>query len=116
MTDEDLGQATIVYDDPNEGTVEKTVDNEHLAYFQDHWIVKTGQDADRDIVRRIPIQQVHYVERSVEEFEEEVATLRNQVESFAGNLRERLFGTEGQESSEESLSIDVGDESNSSSR
>jgi hypothetical protein len=116
MTDEDLGQATIVYEDPNEGTVEKTVDNELLAYFQDHWILKTDEEGDRDIVRRIPLHKVYYVERSVEEFEEEVATLRNQVESFAGNLRERLFGSEQGESSEESLSIDVGDDSNSSSR
>ncbi|EJN58043.1 hypothetical protein [Halogranum rubrum] len=117
MTDEELGQATIVYEDPNEGTVEKTVDNEHIAYFQDHWILKTDEQDDRDIVRRIPLQNVYYVERSVEEFEEEVATVRNQVESFAGNLRERLFGSEQQDDGEtESLTIDVGDDSDDDSQ
>ena len=116
MTEEELGQATIVYEDPNEGTVEKQIDNEHVAYFQDHWILKTDEQDGQDIVRRIPLQRVYYVERSVEEFEEEVATVRNQVESLAGNLRERLFGSEQQnESSEESLSIDVGDDSNDES-
>jgi hypothetical protein len=112
MTDQELGQATIVYEDPHEGTVEKQVDNEHIAYFQDHWILKTDEQDGRDIVRRIPIQKVHYVERSVEEFEEEVATVRNQVESLAGNLRERLFGSEQQSDSGESLTIDVGEDSN----
>lgn len=92
MVEEDLGTATIVYETPEEGTVERTVQNEHIAYFQDHWIVKTDDDAARDIVRRIPFDRVHYVERSVEEFEDEVATLRNQVESVARGLRERLFG------------------------
>ncbi|XVH32032.1 hypothetical protein ACNS7O_02290 [Haloferacaceae archaeon DSL9] len=89
--EKDLGTATIAYDDPDEGTVTKTVPNEHVAYFQDHWIIKTDEDEQgRDIVRRIPAQRVHYVERSVEEFEEEVKTLRNQVQSFADDLRSKL--------------------------
>ncbi|MCO8265803.1 hypothetical protein NKF06_04215 [Haloferax sp. AB510] len=93
MTDTDLGTAVIVYDDPDEGTVEKRVENENIAYFQDHWIVKRDEDASgNDVVRRIPIQRVHYVERSVEEFEAEVKTLRNQVESFAKNLQSSLLG------------------------
>ncbi|RDZ63980.1 hypothetical protein C5B90_12800 [Haloferax sp. Atlit-12N] len=93
MTDTDLGTAVIVYDDPDEGTVEKRVENESIAYFQDHWIVKLDEDAGgNDVVRRIPIQRVHYVERSVEEFETEVKTLRNQVESFAKNLQSSLLG------------------------
>ncbi|AKU08021.1 MULTISPECIES: hypothetical protein [Haloferax] len=93
MTDTDLGTAVIVYDDPDEGTVEKRVENENIAYFQDHWIVKLDEDAGgNDVVRRIPIQRVHYVERSVEEFETEVKTLRNQVESFAKNLQSSLLG------------------------
>ncbi|WP_394739790.1 hypothetical protein [Natronococcus roseus] len=97
MVDEDLelerdvGEATIVYDEPDEGTVRKTVPNEHVAYFQDHWIIKTDEDEDgRDIVRRIPAQRVHYVERSVEEFEEEVSTLVDQVQSFASDLRTKI--------------------------
>ena len=89
----DIGQATIVYDDPDEGTVEKTVPNEHIAYFQDHWIIKTEEDDQgNDIVRRIPSRRVHYVERSVEEFEEEVKTVKNQVQSVADTLRSRFLG------------------------
>ncbi|WP_436343806.1 hypothetical protein [Natronorubrum sp. FCH18a] len=97
MVDEDLelerdiGQATIVYEEPDEDTVRKTVPNEHIAYFQDHWIVKTDEDEEgHDIVRRIPAQRVHYVERSVEQFEEEVKTLVDQVQSFAADLRTKL--------------------------
>lgn len=87
----DIGQATIVYDEPDEGTVRKTVPNEHIAYFQDHWIIKTDEDEEgHDIVRRVPAQRVHYVERSVEQFEEEVATLVDQVQSFAADLRTKL--------------------------
>ena len=39
MVDEDLelerelGQTTIGFDDPDEGTVKKIVPNEHIAYF-----------------------------------------------------------------------------------
>lgn len=91
MVETDLGTATIVYEDPDDGTVEKTVDNEHIAYFQDHWIVKTGDnEGDRDTVRRIPHQRVYYVERSVEEFEEEVETLVDQVQSIASDLRTKI--------------------------
>lgn len=93
MVEEDLGEATIAYEDPNGETVEKTVQNEHVAYFQDHWLVKTGQDEEgRDLVRRIPAQRVYYVERTVEEFEEEVRTLRDQVQSVAEDLRTKLLG------------------------
>ncbi|APX96195.1 hypothetical protein [Natronorubrum daqingense] len=87
----DLGEATIVYDEPDEGTVNKTVPNEHIAYFQDHWIIKTDEDEEgHDIVRRIPAQRVHYVERSVEQFEEEVQTVVDQVQSFAADLRTKI--------------------------
>ncbi|WP_255197105.1 hypothetical protein [Halorarius litoreus] len=92
MVDEDFGTATIVYEDPYDGTVERTVENEHIAYFQDHWILKVDESDGHDVVRRIPYERVHYVERSVDEFREEVGTLTNQVESFADDLRETLFG------------------------
>ncbi|TYL37528.1 hypothetical protein CV102_16295 [Natronococcus pandeyae] len=105
MVDEDLelerdvGEATIVYDEPDDGTVEKTVPNEHIAYFQDHWIIKTNEDEEgHDIVRRIPSRRVHYVERSVEEFEEEVQTLVDQVQSFASDLRTKIPVGSGGES------------------
>jgi hypothetical protein len=89
--DEDIGEATIVYEHPEEGTVEKEVPNEHIAYFQDHWLIKTGEDDQgRDLVRRIPAGRVHYVERTVERFEEEVKTLKDQVQSFAKDIRTKL--------------------------
>jgi hypothetical protein len=99
MVEEDLGEAIIAYEDPDEGTVERTVQNEHVAYFQDHWIIKTDEtEGGRDTVRRIPAQRVYYVERSVEEFEQEVATLADQVQSFTDDLRSKLLGGVGSES------------------
>ena len=93
MVDTDLGEATIVYEDPDDGTTEKTIENEHVAYFQDHWIVKTGEhEQGHDVVRRIPAKRVYYVERSVEEFEHEVETLRDQVQSMADEIRSKLLG------------------------
>ncbi|ELY42525.1 hypothetical protein [Natronorubrum sulfidifaciens] len=108
----ELGDATIVYDDPDEGTVEKTVPNEHVAYFQDHWIIKTDEDDQgHDIVRRIPSGRVHYVERSVEQFEDEVETLVDRVQSFASALQTKIpVGGDGDERRErrEPHRIDVG--------
>jgi hypothetical protein len=97
--EEDIGEATIVYETPDEGTVEKTVPNEHTAYFQDHWIIKTDEDDQgRDTVRRIPHQRVYYVERSVEEFEQEIETLYDRVESFATRLQTKIpIGGDGGE-------------------
>jgi hypothetical protein len=93
MADTDLGTATIVYDHPEDGTVEQTVENEHIAYFQDHWLIRQEEDdAGNDIVRRIPKERVHYVDRSVEAFEDEIGTLRNQVESVADDIRSKVFG------------------------
>jgi len=108
MVDKDLGDATIVYDDPDDGTVQRTVQNEHLAYVQDHWILKVEERDDRDVVRRIPVQRVHYVERSVEEFEDEVSTLKRQVVSAADDLRSKVFGS-GRGDHREPHRIDVED-------
>ncbi len=108
MVETELGKATIVYEHPHEGTVERTVQNEHLAYFQDHWILKTDEDDQgRDTVRRIPIQRVHYVERTVEEFESEISSLRRQVESLADDVRSKLRGTETETEAEPSESIEI---------
>lgn len=111
MANPELGEAVIVYEDPEEGTTERTVQNERIAYFQDHWILKFDEDdAGNDVVRRIPRENVHYVDRSVEKFEQEVQTLRNQVESFADDLRSTLFGDErksGESGESEPLRIDV---------
>ena len=110
MADPDLGTATIVYDDPDEGTVEHTVENERIAYFQDHWIVKLDEDdAGNDIVRRIPYERVYYVERSVERFEDEVKTLRNQVESFAEDIQSTLLGDDESDGGDpERIDVDSG--------
>jgi hypothetical protein len=36
VPDPELGQATIVYDDPDGEKTSREVDNEHIVYFQDH--------------------------------------------------------------------------------
>lgn len=99
----DIGQATIVYEDPEDGTVERTVENEQIVYFQDHWLLKAGEDDEgNDVVRRIPDHKVYYVERSVEEFEEEIKTIRNQVQSFADDIRGKLpIGGQDEEETDE---------------
>jgi hypothetical protein len=80
LPDPELGQATIVYDDPDGETTSREVDNEHIVYFQDHWQLKTGTDDEgNDVVRRIPRQRVHYVERSVEEFQDRVDAMIDQA-------------------------------------
>ncbi|WP_134671912.1 hypothetical protein [Halorussus marinus] len=108
MVERELGHATIVYEDPDDGTVERTVENEHVAYFQDHWLVKTDDhDADHDVVRRIPANRVYYVERSVEEFEAEMKTIRDQVQSVADDLRSKLFGDQTHGDETEVYRIDV---------
>ncbi|MEE6208683.1 hypothetical protein U3A55_00730 [Salarchaeum sp. III] len=111
--EDDLGTAKIVYDDPDEGTVEREIENENIAYFQDHWILKVDEDDGKDVVRRIPVERVHYVERSVETFEDEVSTLKSQVESFAGDVRDTIFGgrTQTSESSDVTrIDVESGDE------
>ncbi len=100
MTDTDLGTATIVYEHPEEGTVEEEVENKDIAYFQDHWMLKRDEDeSGNDLVRRIPAQRVYYVDRSVEAFEEEVKTVKDQVESLASDLRSKLPGRTQREES-----------------
>ncbi|EMA49236.1 hypothetical protein C450_18273 [Halococcus salifodinae DSM 8989] len=84
MVDPELGRATIVYDKLDEGQVEITVDNEYIAYFDDHWLVKVGEDDDgNDVVRRIPRDRVQHVERSVEKFQDK-------LDMMADEARERL--------------------------
>lgn len=91
MSELELGQATIVYDHPEEEQTEVTVDNEQLVYARDHWMVRSGtDDAGNDLMMQIPKERVHYVERNVERFEEEAQTIRRRVESMARDLRQRL--------------------------
>ncbi|MFB6178257.1 MAG: hypothetical protein ABEI77_00870 [Halorientalis sp.] len=87
----ELGEATIVYEDPKEGRTEMTVDNEELLYAQDHWVLPVGTDEEgNDLMRHLPRDRVHHVDRNVEQFEEEVATIRHRVESIARDLQDRL--------------------------
>lgn len=91
MSQLELGQATIVYDDPEEGQTEETVENEQLVYARDHWMVRSGtDDQGNDLMKQIPKERVHYVERNVERFEEEASTIKRRVESMARDLRQRL--------------------------
>lgn len=89
----ELGQATIVYEGPDGDRVEETVENEKILYARDHWVLLAGSDDQgNDLMRQIPRGRVHRVERNVEQFEEEAATLRHRVESIADDLRQRLPG------------------------
>lgn len=91
MTELELGQATIVYDHPEEGQADLTVDNEQIVYARDHWMVVTGTDEEgNDLMKQIPRDRVHHVERNVERFEEEARTVRHRVESIARDLRQKL--------------------------
>jgi hypothetical protein len=95
ITEREVGQATIVYEDPDGERAEKRVENDGIAYFQDHWIVRTGEtDEGHDTVRRIPNHRVYYVERDVEEFKQEVRSLRNQVQSLASEVKEKFSSGE----------------------
>ncbi|QSW99665.1 hypothetical protein [Haloterrigena alkaliphila] len=85
-TERELGTATIVYETPAEDVERVTVDNEHIAYFQNHWLFAYGTDEDgNDVIRRVPHERVHYVERSVEELE---STFESGVEKAKGKLEE----------------------------
>ena len=111
MSEDGTQEATIVYEGADGEPTELTVENRHIAYFQDHWIVRVGETDESVTVRRIPRERVHHVERSVGEFREEVETLATRVESFAADLRERLLGDEGDHGgTDEPHRIDIGDE------
>ncbi|GAA0299795.1 hypothetical protein [Halarchaeum salinum] len=108
MVDDELGRATIVYENPDGDTVEQTVQNEHLVYVQDHWLLDVSdEEAGTDTVRRIPIQRVYHVEREVEEFEDELSTLRQQVESVADDVRARLLGDDSDDGNREGEPVHI---------
>jgi hypothetical protein len=91
MSELELGHATIVYEDPEEGYTEETVANEQLVYGRDHWAMKAGtDDRGNDLMYEIPRDRVYSVQRNVQRFEEEVRTVRHRVESLAKEVRERL--------------------------
>ncbi len=91
MDEIELGQATIIYEGPDEEIIETTVDNEEIVYARDHWMVRTGTDEDgNDLMKQIPKERVHRVDRTVEKFEDQAGTVRRRVESLASDLRERI--------------------------
>jgi len=118
MDELSMGQATIVYEDPDEGVVSETLDNEEIVYARDHWMVHTGTDDEgNDQMTQIPRDRVHRVDRSVEEFEQQAQTVRRRVGSIASELREKLpvdMGAEqGSHTSEQSdgrtIAVEDGD-------
>ncbi|MFC7139728.1 hypothetical protein ACFQMA_07730 [Halosimplex aquaticum] len=91
MDEIELGQATIVYEDPEEGTTEVTVDNEEVVYARDHWMLRSGSDDQgNDLMKQIPRDRVYRVDRNVQRFEEEASTVRHRVESLANEVRDRI--------------------------
>ncbi|WP_459191711.1 hypothetical protein [Halosimplex sp. J119] len=91
MDEIELGKATIVYEDPEEGTTEVTVNNEEVVYARDHWMLRSGSDDDgNDLMKQIPRDRVYRVDRTVERFEEEASTVRHRVESLASEVRDRI--------------------------
>ncbi|WP_436344821.1 hypothetical protein [Natronorubrum sp. FCH18a] len=85
-TDLELGKATIVYETATGDLERATVDNDHIAYFQDHWLFAYGTDDDgNDVVRRVPKERVRLVERSVEEIED---TFETAVDKTKGKLED----------------------------
>jgi hypothetical protein len=117
MSQLELGQATIVYEDPEEGRIEKTLDNEQVVYVRDHWAIRSDTDEEgNDLMRQIPRDRVYYVERSVERFEEQASSVRHRIESLADDLRQRLpVSNEGRTGRSESEPITIEDSSDSKS-
>jgi len=111
MEEVELGQATIVYEGPDGETVETTVDNEEIVYARDHWHVRTGTDEDgNDLMKQIPKERVHRVDRTVEKFEDQAGTVRRRVESLASDLRERIPVDVGDGGRRETMRPETGQE------
>ena len=111
MEEVELGQATIVYEGPDGETVETTVDNEEIVYARDHWHVRTGTDEDgNDLMKQIPKERVHRVDRTVEKFEDQAGTVRSRVESLASDLRERIPVDVGDGDRRETMRPETGQE------
>lgn len=86
-SDLELGKATIVYETATGDLERATVDNDHIAYFQGHWLFAYGTDSDgNDVVRRVPRERVRLVERSVEEIEARFETAVDEAKGKLENL------------------------------
>jgi hypothetical protein len=85
----ELGTATITYETETGELEAATVENDHIAYFQDHWLFAYGTDDDgNDIVRRVPTERVYHVERSVEELESTFDTAVDKAKDTIEELRD----------------------------
>ncbi|MFD1514021.1 hypothetical protein [Halomarina rubra] len=80
----DVGTARVVYETPD-GVERIEVDNERLAFVDDHWVVvePSGED-DEGTVTRIPRGRVYHVERSVDELESRASDLVEKAKSKLG--------------------------------
>lgn len=110
MSELELGQATIIYEDPEEGVTRQTLDNEQIVYVRDHWTIKAGTDEEgNDLMHQIPKGRVHRVERNVERFEEEASTIRHRLQTLASEVGEKLpVGGERESDAEDVEPIPVG--------
>lgn len=89
MTEAELGEAQIVFETPEGDTESVTVDNEHIAFFQEHWLFAYDiDDEGNDIVRRVPHQRVYYVERSVERLEDQFDTAVDKAKDKIDDIRD----------------------------
>ncbi|MFC6837286.1 hypothetical protein [Halomarina ordinaria] len=80
----DVGTAAITYETPEEDVVTERVDNERVAYVDDHWVLWDEADDGTGTVRRIPRERVHEVERSVDEVERKARDLLETATSKLG--------------------------------
>jgi hypothetical protein len=82
--DLDVGTARVVYETPD-GIERTEVDNEHVAFVDEHWvIVRPNIDGDDGTVTRIPRDRVYAVERSTDEVESKAASLLDEATSKLG--------------------------------
>lgn len=82
--DTDIGTASITYE-TSDGVTEKRVDNERIAFVDDHWVVwEANEDDDGGTVQRIPRDRVYGVEREVDELERTVENIIDEAASRLG--------------------------------
>ncbi|MWG34504.1 hypothetical protein [Halomarina oriensis] len=82
--DVDVGTARVVYETPD-GVERVEVDNEHVAFVDEHWVVvEPSGEADEGTVTRIPRDRVYRVERSTEEVTSRARDLLDEATSKLG--------------------------------
>ena len=81
----DVGTARVVYETPD-GVERVRVDNEQVAFVDDHWaVVDPGEgDDDTGTVTRIPRERVYRVEREVDELRSRAESLLDEAKSKLG--------------------------------